>query len=151
MLAPIPCVLKKMGQRKSKIEIIDVHLDVNLADEIKKQTETDANTRAQIDNIIESAKQRKPQSRVSPEDQAWNDKFEKLFKAMVLEDGSSPSLTKNTVAELLETSIDKLGAVISRYKKFLRNIKSDEWTLILDKNAQRERVYSLQKQDELST
>ena len=140
-----------MNQKRSKIEIIDVHLDVNLAEEIKKQTETDASTRAKIGSIIESARQRKPQPQISAEEKVWNDKFEKLFQAMVLEDGSTPALTKNTVAELLETSVDKLGAIISRFKKFLRNIKSDEWTLVLDKNAQRERVYSLQKQDELST
>ena len=65
--------------------------------------------------------------------------------ALLPEDAPPSEVTKERAMEILEISKEKLGSVLQRFKKFLRINKENEWVLLIGKNAQKERIYHLQK------
>lgn len=130
------------NEKPKKIEIVDVQLDVDLDAEIRKHSNIDAVTRTKISDTIEKARMRQEKP-VDPEEQAWNTKFEALFGVMSVE--GAPEITKEAMATHLSITVEQIGSAIAKFKKFLRGVKANQWVVLLDKNAKRERIYVLRR------
>lgn len=128
-----------MNEPKKKIQILNVDLDINLEDEIKKHSIIDANTKNKINTILDT---NKPVKKINPTEQLWTDKFDKLFNIMSNQD---TNVTKSDMVKILEIPPLELAPAISRYKKFLRVNKLDQWTILTGQNNKRERIYTLKK------
>lgn len=130
-----------MNDPKKKVRIFNVDLDINLEDEIKKHSIIDASTKSKIINVLDVNKQ-KDKKPVNPVEQMWNEKFSKLFDEMIKPD---ISITKDTMAKMLEIPTLELSAAISRFKKFLRVSKLNQWVILTGTDNKRERIYTLKK------
>jgi hypothetical protein len=135
-----------MTSQRKKIEIINVNLDIDIDAEIKKQSTIDHTTRAKINNIVNRAKIRTPDKKISQKDVEWNDKFEKLFQIMAPLDSllPLPDISKETVVSILEITADQLGAILTKFKKFLRESKLGKFVVIIG-NSRHKRTYALKR------
>lgn len=131
-----------MTNSKKKIEIHNVDLDIDLDSEIKKHATLDTDTKDKIASIINIARERAKKP-VDPEELAWNEKFDKLFTAII----SDPNLaaTKQATMDILGIPAADLGKILAKFKKFLKINKNNEWVLMVGQDNKRERIYSLKR------
>lgn len=126
---------------KGKVEIIDVKLDLNLEEEIKKQTNVDVAAKSRIESIIERAKLRADKTTTKKQEtDAMDAQFAALFDAMV----AQKEVNQEDTAKLLNIPILQLGAALGKFKKFLRVSKNNEFALFIGKNG-KQKVYYLKR------
>lgn len=124
-----------MVPKKHKAEIIDIKLDINLDEEIKKYTSVDPIVRNKIYSIIDQAKARVKQP--DPAEIVLNEKFEQLFILL-----SNNITSKQNLLKFLEIEPKLLSGILMKFKRFLRIVKNNQWVLVLDK-ASGDRTYSV--------
>ncbi|MEM3000673.1 MAG: hypothetical protein QXP41_00575 [Candidatus Nitrosocaldus sp.] len=127
--------------KRSKIEIININIDINIDEEIKKQTNVDELTKSKINNVIERAKMRQGAHTNQGVDE-FDNKFEALFTVM---SADNVSLTKEDFMNRLNITGEQLGAYISKFRKFLKDAKDNKWVLVLGKNENNKRIYMLKR------
>lgn len=120
---------------KKKIEIIDISLDIDLDKEIKKQATVDTAAQHKINTILAQAKGRIKPKPIDP----FDEKFEQLFILM----SSKPEISKNEFLDVLNITGAQVGATIAKYKRFLRETKSNEWALVI--STGRDKTYALKR------
>lgn len=125
---------------KGKVEIIDVKLDINLEEEIKKQTVVDGAAKTRIESIIERAKLRADKAPKPKEVDEMEPLFVSLFDAMI----AHKEITQDEAAKILNIPILQLGAALGKFKKFLRVTKNNEFVLFIGKNG-KQKVYYLKR------
>jgi hypothetical protein len=125
---------------KGKVEIIDVKLDINLEEEIKKQTSVDVTAKTRIESIIERAKLRADKAPKPKEVDEMEPLFAALFDAMV----AKKEVNQEETAKILNIPILQLGAALGKFKKFLRVSKNNEFALFIGKNG-KQKVYYLKR------
>jgi hypothetical protein len=130
-----------MNDPKKKVQIVNVNLDINLEDEIKKHSIIDASTKNKIINVLDVNRQ-KDKKPINPVEQMWGEKFSRLFDEMTKPD---ISMTKDAMTKILEIPVLELAAAIARFKKFLRVSKSNQWVILTGQDNKRERIYTLKK------
>jgi len=131
-----------MNDSKKKVQIHNVDLDINLDDEIKKHATLDTDTKDRINNIINIARERAKKP-VDPVELAWNEKFDKLFTTITADPDLSAS--KQVTMDTLGIPAADLGKILAKFKKFLKIIKKNEWTLMIGQNNKGERIYCLKR------
>lgn len=125
---------------KGKVEIIDVKLDLNLEEEIKKQTSVDVTAKSRIESIIERAKQRSDKAPKPKEVDPMEPFFNALFDTIV----ANKEINQEDAAKVLNIPILQLGAALGKFKKFLRVSKNNEFVLFIGKNG-KQKVYYLKR------
>lgn len=125
---------------KGKIEIIDVKLDINLEEEIKKQTVVDTGAKSRIESIIERAKLRADKAPKPKEVDEMEPVFNTLFDTMI----ANKEVGQEEAAKLLNIPVIQLGAALGKFKKFLRVSKNNEFVLFIGKNG-KQKVYYLKR------
>lgn len=131
-----------MTNSKKKVEIHNVDLDIDLDSEIKKHATLDTDTKDRINNILNIARDRAKKP-VDPEELAWNEKFEKLF--VVITGNPDLSATKQATMDILGIPAADLGKILAKFKKFLKGVKKNEWSLMIGQNNKGERIYCLKR------
>jgi len=126
-----------MTSHKKKIEIIDVKLDINLEEEIKKYSNIDNSTKSKVDSILANARARN--RKLDPEKKMWDEKFEKLFQIM----SNNIILDKEQFIKTLGITADKIAPIISKFKSFLQIAKNNEWVIVL--GGDKSRTYTLKR------
>lgn len=126
---------------KGKVEIIDVKLDLNLEEEIKKQTAVDTTAKSRIESIIERAKLRQEKNAPKPKEADEMEPFFKSFFDALLE---RKEINQDDAAKILNVPILQLGATLGKFKKFLRVSKANEFVLFIGKNG-KQKVYYLKR------
>lgn len=125
---------------KGKIEIIDVKIDINLEEEIKKQTVVDNTAKSRIESIIERAKLRADKAPKPKEVDEMDPLFSTFFDTMI----ANKEVGQEEAAKLLNIPILQLGAALGKFKKFLRVSKNNEFVLFIGKNG-KQKVYYLKR------
>lgn len=125
---------------KGKVEIIDVKLDLNLEEEIKKQTTVDVTAKSRIESIIERAKLRAEKAPKPKEADEMGPVFASLFDVMV----TKKEVGQEEAAKILNIPILQLGAALGKFKKFLRVSKNNEFALFIGKNG-KQKIYYLKR------
>ena len=129
------------NNKRSKIEIIDVNININIDDEIKKQTNIDESMRTKINDIIMKAKTRQERPVDNDKIELYK-KFESLFTTM---SSSNALITKDDFANYFGIAHQYIGAYILRFRKFLKEVKNNEWALIMGKDERNQRTYMLKR------
>ena len=125
---------------KGKVEIIDVKLDLNLEEEIKKQTVVDTNAKTRIESIIERAKLRADKNPKKPEPDAMDAQLSALFDFLT----ANKDIGQEEATKILGVPVLQLGATLGKFKKFLRVSKNNEFALFIGKNG-KQKVYYLKR------
>jgi hypothetical protein len=125
---------------KGKVEIIDVKLDINLEEEIKKQTVVDSTAKSRIESIIERAKLRADKAPKPKEVDEMEPFFKVFFDSLI----ANKEVNQEESAKLLNVPTLQLGAVLGKFKKFLRVSKNNEFVLFIGKNG-KQKVYYLKR------
>ena len=126
---------------KGKVEIINVKLDLNLEEEIKKQTVVDTSAKSRIESIIERAKMRSDKGNAK---QKEVDEMESQFKALFDALSANKEVTQEEAAKLLNIPVLQLGAALGKFKKYLRVVKNNEFVLFIGKSG-KQKVYYIKK------
>lgn len=133
---------------KGKVEIINVKLDINLEETIRKQSIIDPTTKPRVDAILAKAKarQEKPPTEKELKEAAQLERFQILYDLMLPKDMpiGTPKLTKDEVIKTLNITQEALGATIGKFKKYLNLQKGNQWVMLIGKNQAKDRVYYLQ-------
>lgn len=125
---------------KGKVEIIDIKLDLNLEEEIKKQTVVDGTAKTRIESIIERAKLRADKAPKTKEPDAMEPVYSVFFDALI----ECKEISQEESAKLLNVPVLQLGATLGKFKKFLRVSKNNEFALFIGKNG-KQKVYYLKR------
>ena len=131
---------------KGKVKVVNVELDLNLEEEIRKQTAVDSRMKTRVNNIIERAQLREQKiDKKARGLRQLEEQFRPLFDAF-LPGGENPiEITKDEALKILGIRRDELGSTIQKFKKFLRVVQENEWVLLISKNDKKERIYFLRR------
>lgn len=125
---------------KGKVEIIDIKLDINLEEEIKKQTVVDTAAKTRIESIIERAKLRADKAPKPKEPDEMEPYLNAFFDALI----AHKEIGQEEAAKILNIPVLQLGAALGKFKKFLRVSKNNEFVLFIGKNG-KQKVYYLKR------
>lgn len=135
-----------MGKRKKKIEIIDIRLDIDLTEEIRKRTDMlNEEIKNQTKNLIERAKLRaqKTKSSKQREKELWDVKCQRVFdKLVAAAETDFPWLSSSEIMSLMNVESVSLQSVIQRLKSFIK--KEGHWVLTR-KRRSKESTYKLDR------
>lgn len=131
--------------KKQKVEIVDIKLDVNLEEEIRKQASIDPTAKSRAESIIERAKARQEASVAKQKAKAptFPATFGAFFDALLPKEGVTPEATKEEAIKLLEVVPEAMGATLGKFKRYLRSEKNNEWVIQIGKNKANDRIYFL--------
>jgi len=128
---------------KPRIHVVQIDLDLDLEEEIKKATAVSDEIKVHIKGFLEEKKARKsaaPKRKPTPPE--WLPAMEAIFGA--LQAAENGSLTKEEMAKAASVEPDGIGPVIQRFKSYLRAEKENDWHLEI-KVRSKVRTYRLQK------
>lgn len=115
-----------MDNKDRRIEIIDISLDIDIKEQIKKCTSSDANTTNNINSILQKVKE----NTMKIVSDCVMEKFEPLFTKLT----ESKTITKDDFAKFLELQPLMIAPTISKFNKFLKD-KGGKFKFVVDKNS----------------
>lgn len=130
--------------KKPKIDVVKIDLGIDIAEEIKKETDhISKETKAQIQAAASSSR---PQNRKTKAEQAKERRkqlVEPIFNLLV-ERTSDPSLftSRTEITEILNIQSSEFGALVSRLRAFIKEEYGRKWELVKS-SSKREPAYRL--------
>lgn len=122
-----------------KIQVVEINLDIDLEEEIKKETKVSDDIRIQLHDVVRSRmKNPKHVSKSKRIKKNFEPKFDKLFEVLVEED----SINKADFASVVGVKPEDIGPVVQRFKTYLREKHEGNWYLE-SKKKRNTRVYKL--------
>lgn len=126
-----------MRNRKKKIEIIDIRLDIDLTEEIRKRADVlNADIKQQAETLIERAKLRSQKVKSSKErtQELWEGKCKRVFDKLVASaETEHPWISGEEIMNVVDSDSVSLQSVIQRLRSFIK--KEGHWTLTRKKKS----------------
>lgn len=123
--------------KKKKIEIIDIRLDIDLTAEIKKRADTlNKEIKNQTKGLVERArlKSLRTKSQKKRTQEVWEIKCQRAFDKLVsVADTEFPWLTTDELMNIVDSESVSLQSIIQRLRSFIK--KEGHWVLTRKKQA----------------